>query len=444
MENVQSQTLRKWPGMFARASLPARALDALLLVLALGALKRTFQDSFAYSEDFQVYWKAANAWLDGRNPYAYTVEDRGFVFKYPPWLLPLFLPIGLLSYASAKVAWYALSVGCIAYAIRWCVRQGVPARIAALTACLFWWMFHAHLAAGQFTLLILTAALWAAPKGVRLHLVEERVNSTESLRPNAAALPNVAGHLREALLAYILSAKVFSLYTLTGAWRRFLKPAPWIAGIALFVATHALVLAVNWKTGASLSLIEIYRDFAAAASSGGAELGAIIVRGQGNHGLTALMLRTLGVDSLSFASDMLGSLAIFIPLGALWARRSGGLTEAERWAGWIALALITHPLAWHHSFVLAYPLCTLSIARAARVPREAGRARILALAILGACCIGIFIPQVLGKTLVKPIELAGCKSWGVVLSAVALVWAASVGAGARSLKPTDTSAKEHA
>lgn len=374
-----------------------KLLDALFILLALGAIKRTFQDSQLNSEDFHVYWKAAHAWLQGANPYAFTAADQGFVFKYPPWILPLFLPIGLIPFEAAKVAWYFVGLACVAYTIQWCVRQGAPARVAAFTTCLFWWMFHAHFSAGQFTMVLLVTALWA-------HGGNSEANSHRS-------------GLREAVLAYILSAKVFSLYTLTGMWRRFVRPAPWIAGMGLFVLTHAIVLAVNVKTGASLSLPEIYRDFVAAASSGGSELGTIIVRGQGNHGFTALVLRTLQVDSLSFASDMFTSLALLIPLSILWAKKSAILRPAERWSGWLALALIVHPLAWHHSFVLAYPLCTLSITRARRTSA-------LWLAVLGACCIGIFIPQVLGHTLVKPIELGGVKSWGVVLSAISLVWAA--------------------
>jgi hypothetical protein len=372
-------------------------------LLALGALRRTFLDSQLNSEDFHVYWKAAHAWLTGANPYAFTAADQGFVFKYPPWMLPLFFPIGVLSFETAKAAWFLVGVASVAYAIRWCVRQGASVRVASFTACLFWWMFHAHFSAGQFTMVLLVAALWA----------------------HGGTRSGSGKGIREAILAYILSAKVFSLYTLTGMWERFKRPAPWIAGISLFILTHAIVLGVNLATGASLSLIEIYRDFATAASSGGSELGAIIVRGQGNHGFTALILRTLGVDSLSFVSDMIASLALFVPLGLLWSRHSRILAEPERWAGWIALALIVHPLAWHHSFVLAYPLCTLSIARASRTAHS-GRAKVLALAILGTCCIGIFIPQVLGHTIVKPIELAGVKSWGVVLAATALVWAAKV------------------
>lgn len=393
----------------------SRLLDALFIGLALGAIKRTFRDSQLNSEDFHVYWKAAYVWLQGQNPYAYTPADQGFVFKYPPWILPIFTPLGFMGFETAKIAWYLVELACVAYAIVWCIRQGVPRRIAAFVACLFWWMFHAHFSAGQFTIILLVVALWAHG-GAQAGRADGRMVTARG-RPSVWA---PGGGLRETILAFILSAKVFSLYTLTGIWRRYLKPLPWLAGIGLFVLMHAIVLAVNAKLGGATSLARIYRDFMDAASSGGAELGAIIVRGQGNHGFTALVLRTLDVDSLSFASDMIASAALFIPLAYFWSKQSRVLNESEKWVGWIALALIVHPLAWHHSYVLAYPLCALSLARAA----SSGRRKLIGLSILGACCIGIFIPQVLGKTLVKPIELAGIKSWGVILSAVAMVLAA--------------------
>jgi hypothetical protein len=379
----------------------ARFCDLLFAVLALGAIKRTFHDSQLNDEDFHVYWQAAHRWLTGTNPYAFTAADQGFVFKYPPWLLPLFIPIGLLTFETARVVWYCVEWACIAYAILWCVRQGAKPRLAVFVAFVFWWMFHAHFSAGQFTLVMLVAALWTFP------------------RPEGHAGTFGALGIREALLAYVLSAKVFSLYTLAGIWRRFLKPGPWIAGLSLFAVTHLILLAVSLATGGT-SILGTYRAFMTAAASGGAELGAIIVRGQGNHGLTALVLRTLGVDSLSFTADILTSAALAIVLGSIWTRVSGPLSDAERWSGWIGVGLIVHPLAWHHSFVLAYPLCALSLQRTVL----SGRKSRIALSLLGACCIGIFIPQVLGKTIVKPLELAGIKSWGVILAATALVLAA--------------------
>ena len=388
-----------------------RACDLLFALLTIGAIRRTFHDAELNDADFHVYWQAAHGLLTGLNPYAYTAADQGFVFKYPPWILPLFLPLGLLSFESARIAWFGIELVCIGYTIRWCIHQGVARRLAIFVAFLFWWMLQAHISAGQFTIVLLATALWA-------------VDGKSDAKPR--------GGFREALLTWVLSAKVFSLYTLAGIWRRFLKPGPWVWGAGLFGLAHVIVLAINAYHGVTKSLFEIYRDFMAAASSGGAELGAIIVRGQGNHGLTALVLRSLNVDSLSFASDMLTSMALVIPLGMLWNRYSKWLTEAEAWTGWIGIGLIVHPLAWHHSFVLAYPLCALSIARASRT----GSRKLVALALLGTCMIGILIPQVIGKTLVKPYELAGGKSWGVVLAGVAMVLAAK----AARLAPPRTAA----
>lgn len=426
----QSRTPRWSPRFSRRFSLrnPFRYLDALFLLLAWGALKRTYRDAENYAEDFHVYWKAAHTWLAGGDPYAFTAADLGFVFKYPPPILPLFLPLGALDWDTARRVWFGTEVFCVWYAMRWCVRQGVPLRVAAFVACLFWWMFHAHFAAGQFTLVILLVSLWAWPADIQ---------------PQDPASLKTGSGFREGALAFILSAKVFSLLTLAGIWRRYLRPGPWAWAATLVIASHLLLLAVSRATGhlapgfaGALQALEgYYRGFMLAAASGGSELGAEIVRGQGNHGFTALVLRTSGASSLSFAYDMTTSAALALLLGSIWRSASQDLTEAERWAGWIGIGLVVHPLAWHHSFVLAYPLCALAMARALRVAGRRRR-RLVALAVLGACCIGIFIPQVLGKTIVKPIELAGIKSWGVVLSGVALWLSARArGAAAPSRRP---------
>jgi hypothetical protein len=93
------------------------------------------------------------------------------------------------------------------------------------------------------------------------------------------------------------------------------------------------------------------------------------------------------------------------------------MTVAEKWTGWLGVGLITHPLAWHHSYVLAFPLCALSLDRAIQNRNN----RLIALSALGILCIGIFLPNVIGMTLATPLELVSVKSWGVVFSAVALV-----------------------
>jgi hypothetical protein len=400
----------------------SRLLDALFLVLAAFAIRRTFHDAENYAEDFHVYWKAAHTWLAGGNPYAFTAEDRGFVFKYPPWILPLFLPLGALEWEWARRVWFVTEILTIAYAIRWCVRNGAPRHLAAFVACLFWWMFHAHLSAGQFTLILLQISLWAYPADVR---------------PGDPVTLRTGSGFREGTLAFFLSAKVFSLFALVGIYRRYLRPGPIAWGVGLLAAAHGLLLWMSHATGSGLTIPDYYRGFAAAAASGGAELGAVIVRGQGNHGFTAMILRALGVDSLSFLSDMVTSASVAAVLGLLWHKLARGLTEAERWAGWIGVALVAHPLAWHHSFVLAYPLCALALARASSVKRK----DLMALAVFGTCCIGVFIPQVMGgKEAVRPFELAGMKSWGVVLAAVSLALAArAAGATTASITP---SAKE--
>jgi hypothetical protein len=382
-----------------------RFLDALFIVLAIAALKRTFVDAENYAEDFHVYWKAANTWLHGGNPYAFTAQDAGFVFKYPPWILPLFLPFGAMEWEWARRAWFVVEVACVQYILRWVIRHGVSRSLAATVACLFWWLTHGHFAAGQFTLVLTCVALWSWPAGIR--------------EGDPQTLTQGNG-FREGALAFIFSAKVFSLFSLLGIRRRYFRLGPWVWCIGMVTLAHGLLIAVARHAGNSMSIVDYYRSFMLAATSGGAELGAEIVRGQGNHGFSALILRTLQVDSTSFACDALTSLIVVAVLGILWERYARGLTSAEHWAGWLGIGLVAHPLAWHHSFVLAYPLCALAIAGSHRVKDR----KLIAMAWFGTCCIGIIVPQVVGKTIVKPLELGGMKSWGVVLAAVALAAAA--------------------
>jgi hypothetical protein len=366
----------------------------VLILLALAASLRLIRAGQVESMDFHVYWKAAQTWVgQGISPYVYDSSDRGFVFKYPPWILPFFLPFGFLSYEVSKVVWGLVELFCIYFSIYQLVKWGVRPKSAILSAALFWWIWLAHAFAGQFTLVLLAAALWAVP--------------TKSS----------PGKL--AFLATAFSAKVFSVVSLLGRWRELLRVKPLAAGIALFVFLHLVVFAGFAIHGHYYGLIEIYRQWAQSASSGGQELGDFVVRGQMNHGFTAGVLRAFHVDVRNTIADYQVAMTLTVFFSALWAWFSKGLKTLEIWAGWIGVGLICHPLAWHHSFVLAYPLGALSLDRAITT----GKRSLIALSLFGMICVGILIPNVFGLTLVTPLEMVSVKSWGVCFSALALILA---------------------
>ncbi len=363
----------------------------LMMVLMTVAAIRLIYAGWVDSMDFTVYWKAAQTWIrDGKSPYLYGAADRGFVFKYPPWILPLFMPLGFLNCSVSKVVWGLGEVLCIGYAVRWVRAQGVSWLAALLSLALFWWIFLGHFFAGQFTLLLMAAALWW-----------ER---------------NRKSDLCTAVLVTVFSAKVFSMVSLLGALKSLLRLRVWVYGLVIAVGATFFVEMVLVLKGSPVSFSELLLSWGRAALSGGDELPDFVIRGQMNHGFTAGILRNLGVDAKMTRFDIMTCLGLTAVLGTLWKWASTKLQFAEKWAGWLALGLIVHPLAWHHSFVLAYPLCTLALDRSL----QAKQRQWIALSLLGTACIGILIPNVIGPDWVRPLELVSVKSWGVCFAAAAL------------------------
>jgi hypothetical protein len=80
-------------------------------VVLLFALNHYFEPHF----DFNSFWGAARALLQGRNPYDYSViqeilSPRATAnFNYPLYVAPLILPLGLVDLETAKNLWLTVS-----------------------------------------------------------------------------------------------------------------------------------------------------------------------------------------------------------------------------------------------------------------------------------------------------------------------------------------------
>jgi len=112
---------------------PSRATKLRLtlgawVVLAFILLPR--QDSTALPNDFAFHWIAAKLVLAGSNPYSpqetldlqrrLSFAGKGpLVALSPPWVLPLVVPFGWLSFATATSLWFALGLGTVLVSIRW-------------------------------------------------------------------------------------------------------------------------------------------------------------------------------------------------------------------------------------------------------------------------------------------------------------------------------------
>ncbi|HAR41135.1 MAG TPA: hypothetical protein DCS07_00625 [Bdellovibrionales bacterium] len=377
-----------------------RLLLSVFLLAGGAAAIRLVHAGWSYGLDFGVYWKATHTWaFEHLSPYLFDPSDQGFVFKYPPWILPLFYPFGWVSLETGKILWGLLELASLAAASLWLFRAGIRLRILLLVNILFWWIWLGHFYFGQLTLLLLASALWAVP-------------------PKGETFKTI----RLAALAALFSAKIFSLVSLLGFGERVFRlrfiaaTLGWIAGLS---AVTALLFLLH---GVDVSPWTLLLQWVHSASSGGAELGNDIVRGQMNHGFTAGILRWLEVPATVVWADFVVFGILFAGFGSLWGFFSKKLRFQERWAGWLALGVIVHPLAWHHSFVLTFPLCAFALDKSL----SSGSRGLIILSALGTCCIGILIPNIFGLTLITPLELLSVKSWGVCLCALALLRAEQV------------------
>jgi hypothetical protein len=87
-------------------------------------------ESKAEANDFAFYWTAARLVLDGRNPYSprETVDLQNslnypgkgpLVMLNPPWVLPLIVPFGLLSFSAGKSLWFLIGLALVFISVHW-------------------------------------------------------------------------------------------------------------------------------------------------------------------------------------------------------------------------------------------------------------------------------------------------------------------------------------
>jgi hypothetical protein len=382
-----------------RLQTPKQKLFAVFGVLfSIYALYRFFKAGWVDSMDFEVYYRTAQIWINSLNPpYEVKPEDRGFVLKQPPWILPFFAPFGWMSFGLSKIVWVFVELGCMAILFRWVLQAGVAPWSLALSALAFWWMWLAHFFAGQINLLLPAAAALAFPAGGRRSPIWAR-----------------------ALLPIIFSFKVFPLVALLGRWSQLVRVRIVVASMAILIGLNGLIWLreiARPDVGLSESItrvVAIYQDWPKAAASGGTELGESIVRGQHNHGMVATILRVLEVPATNVKADIYVSFALAVLLSGLWFWIARTIDPDEQWAGWIAIGMLCHTLVWHHVVVWAFPVAALANARAAPgLPR--------ALAFGGTFLIALFVPEVWPHSLITPIELLGGKSWGTIFCMSALV-----------------------
>ena len=360
------------------------AWGALFLVFGVALIRDTAHNG----HDTGVFWQAGNAILVG-DPVYWLGRDGAMAYKYPPWITPFFLPFAGVSLATGKWLWGVVEVLSLAAVFRWLQsRARANLHIIGVTGLAFWGIWVIHALDGQIALPMLALALWTF----------EAESASKSL---------VAG----TLLVLALSTKIFTLLPL---WE-FRRDSRARKVAAASLAAAALLSLPVLRVTRDHSVPQLFRDWREAATSGLAQFGSGHVYGaHHNPGLTAVLFRAFP-DLLSVPGAEIGIPAILALIFAiLWSRRARTLAPRERWAGWLALTPVIHPLPWWHLFAFAYPAAVLALDRK-RNPWLAGIG--LALLALGSeSALGL-----LGIVL----ETVAAKSLGTLLCLAALAQAGS-------------------
>jgi hypothetical protein len=294
------------PGLWQRWS--RLRVAALLAVALLGCwqLLTVFQTSPFAWHDFTQDYVATEDVLAGRNPYRPQNERIGQLFNmpapkegpaysfHPPSTIPFFLPLALLPYPLAFVAWDVVSVGCLGLIVGFTARAlgqklGL-ATVAAITLGLIAvWPLRENFVEGQLNVAVTAgiAGCWFALRARRPVLAGVALATAVALKPLAGlfilwalwrrewrlliatglalavyglvgiGLAGVQGTLDYATTAYPMHAELWPGYqdnaSPQGFYTRLFGPSPWrprppypIAGLA-----QALTLA-TWAAGVSL------------------------------------------------------------------------------------------------------------------------------------------------------------------------------------------------
>ena len=348
----------------------------------------------ANGPDFRVYWSSVAAMLRGERLYS-VARDGIMVFKYPVWIAPLFAPFALLEWDWARRFWGLLEAACFLL-VTLDLRKNsrlAPAQFSFILL-LFYGLLSVHAFNGQVSLIFLAVAWF----GLR------------SQSP-----------WNESGSAFILSAKIFTLFPMLGWLQRAERPLlPRALALAFRTAALAIPLSVVPFMLTSEPGSQLLHQWTEAMGPGrDPQTHAVIIGMQGieAQGLGSAIVRLFSIPpDLAWATTSL-SLVIFASVGAYWWRRSRRLELQAAWAGWIALTAVVQPLAGFHSFVLVLPLAIVCWEMAL----QTGRSGFKGAALIGLLFVTALTQKTLGASIGTAFQLISIKSIGVLVLTETLV-----------------------
>lgn len=347
----------------------------------------TLHRGIAFSDDFEVFWRSANALLAGEP--VYSVETFGnMVFKYPPWILPPFVPFALLPLEAAKWVWGFFNAGLLLFIIQFLRnRAAISAGVLAPTLLAYGGLLLVHAMVGQITLVLLA-----------IYLAGFEVFT----KPEKRTVP------RWALLVWGASAKIFTVFPLLAlaSARRDLKPLAVTAVILLALAFPVIVL--SYGGDAAVFMEEwIHSVFSGTRTIEGKTIGFMTRELQG---IPPFLMRVLDLSEEDRSHILSTTLVSFFGAAFAWKFASRKMPPLERWIGWIALTPLVQPLSWFHFFLLTLPLAAVTLQKAWTISRT----RLFPLSVIGVVLITAVTQKTLGSVGFE-LEMLSVKTWGVLI-----------------------------
>lgn len=365
---------------FALRSEPGSwVLRLVSLVLCFVLISRTL----SRGDDFLVFYRVAQGFWEGKTPYDVSIYGN-MVFKYPPWILPFFLPFGFLPVTLAKIAWGVVQALSLLFVIaRLDGRYQIAPRLQTLFLLVFFGVIGIHGLVGQVTLSMLALAL--------------------AIDPISASLS------RFSWLAWAFSTKVLTLFPLVQGLRRkdLIRAAVFV--LAIFSALSLPLLAKSYGFDVRALIGDwLHSMFSGTEAVNSVRIGFTTREAQG---LPSLLLRKLSLDEANRTHLLACIFASFAAVTGFWVWRSRKLSLADQWLGWVALTPVVQPLAWFHFYIFAYPLIVVGANRA-WIRRDIP---VFSLYLASAFLIGAITEKTMGEVGLA-LEMWSVKSWGVLLA----------------------------
>ncbi len=363
-------------------------VQALVLLLVLGLSVAIVRTTYFNGPDFLVYYQSAHYFLHGADVYS-TQRDGIMVFKYPPWILTLFLPVAFFGKETALLLWGVIQVVALLAILKSLARAGVRLATLGFTLLAFYPIVLNHALLGQIALPILAMAL-----------------------PWSGESPGKKGTgFRFWAVSTGLSVKLLPLLLLISLkWKKKSFSASTKVALSWILLSTPILLAGGW------SVLQQWRESATSGRIAKVSLEGVHVAGRESQGLPALLFRVFHWDPYSI--PLVVGICILLSVAGIWTWRKVASRQNDKviWMGALALLPIFQPLAGFYSFIFAFPLACSVVNEEWRRLHWKSASR-FALGILAIALICWTTQKSLGSALGGWLEFISVKSFGVLLLA---------------------------